>query len=311
MTEFLYGESVRLGNTFTTTAGVAYDPDTISLEIFDAEGTSKGTWTYAAVEIIRSETGVYYYDYTIPLAATSQGYWIGVWTATITASGQVDVSEEQFYARPSAEKLYVSLSQVKDALMTTGVTMADDTIRQCIRTSMAECDLITGRTFTNANTVTEWFNTNQANPNTIVNTIFLNKLPVQGITSLKEYDTSKDLITTYTADDYWVDDNGVVELCTAEFEHQRHRVECVYTYGYTSVPIKVSKLTSVIAQLEVMRHAMIAADDQMTSFSIPDIGDVQLGEVYVTSVRAIEQLDKQKKTLIAELGNMRNDVMVI
>lgn len=311
MTEFLYGESVRIGNTFATTAGVAYDPDTISLEIFNAEGTSMGTFTYAASEIVRSDIGVYYYDYIIPLASTSQGYWVGVWTATVTASGQVDVSEEQFYARPSAEKLYVSVSQVKDALMTSGVQMTDDTIRNSIRAAMAEVDHEFGRSFTNANTVTEMISTNQSNPNTVVNTLFLAKLPVQSITSLKEIDTSKATVKTYTSDEYWVDSNGILELTTGSFVHQRNRVEVIYEYGYTSVPIKVSKLTSVIVQLEVMRHAMIAADDQMTSFSIPDIGDVQLGEVYVTSVRAIEQLNKQKKELIKTLGNLRNDVIVI
>lgn len=311
MTEYLYGETVRLGNTFTDTDGDVYDPDTISLTIFDTEGTSKKVVTYTASEIKRTSAGIYYYDYTIPSDSTSQGYWIGVWTVTVTATSQVDVSEEQFYARPSAEKLYISVAEVKNLLMTSGVTMADDTIRNSIRMGMGECDLITGRTFTNENTKTEWFDTDQANPNTSVTQIFLSKLPVQSVTTLKEYDTSKDLVKTYATGDYWVDDNGIVELCTGEFTHQRHRVECVYEYGYTAIPVKVSKLCSILVQVEVMRHAMIAADDQMTSFSIPDIGEVSLGEVYVTSVRAIEQLEKQKKTLIAEIGNLRNDVIVI
>lgn len=311
MSEYLYGSTVRLGNTFTDTAGDAYDPDTVSLTIYDTEGASKKVVTYAAGEITKDSIGVYRYDYDIPADATSQGYWIGVWTVTITSTGQSDVSEEQFYARPPAEKLYAAVSEVKDALMSSGVTMSDETARKAIRAAMAECDVITGRTFTNGNTKTEWFDTNQANPNGIVNKIFLSCLPVQSITSLKEYDTSKALVETHAATDYWFDDNGIVELTTDEFAHQRHRVECVYTYGYTAVPMKVSKLCSVISQIEVMRHSMIAADDQMTSFSIPDIGTVSLGEVYVTSVRAIEQLEKQKKALIAEIGNLRNDVNVV
>lgn len=311
MTEYLYGESIRLGNTFTDIDGDVYDPDTLSLTIYDAEGTLEETVTYAADEIKKTSIGIYYYDYTIPSDSTSQGYWIGVWTVTVTATSQTDVSEEQFYARPSAEKLYISVTEVKNLLMTSGVTMADDTIRNSIRMAMGECDLITGRKFTNENTKTEWFNTDQANPNTMVNQIFLSKLPVQSVTTLKEYDTAKDLVKTYATGDYWVDDNGIVELCTGEFTHQRHRVECVYEYGYTAVPSKISKLCSVIAQIEVMRSYMIEQDDKVTAFSVPDVSSVTLGETYMTAQLAIKELEDQKKVLVAEIGNLRNDIFVV
>jgi len=282
MSEYLYGATVRLGNTFTDTEGDVYDPDTLELEIFDAEGTSKKIVTYAAAEIIKDETGIYHYDYTAPSDSISQGYWIGVWTITITSTGQVDISEEQFYVRPPAEKLYISVDEVKSSLMSTGVTMDDDDVRNCIRSAMSEVDVITGRSFMNGNTKTEWFSTNQANPNNVVNMIFLTYLPVQSITSLKEYNTSKELVTTHTSDDYWIDDNGILELTTGGFTHQRNRVECVYTYGYTSVPIKISKLCSIIAQIEVMRNYMIAQDDKIVGL-----------------------------VLIAEIGNLRNMVFAI
>ena len=309
MTEFLYGSTITLNNTFTDSDGDVYDPDTLSLTIYDAEGTSKKVVTYAADEIKKTSTGVYYYNYTIPSDSTSQGYWIGVWTVALGTS--VDVSEEQFYTRPSAEKLYISVTEVKNSLMTSGVTMDDNTIRNSIRMAMGECDLITGRTFTNENTKTEWFDTDQANPNTSVTQIFLSKLPVQSVTTLKEYDTSKDLVKTYATSGYWVDDNGIVELTTGEFTHQRHRVECVYEYGYTAVPSKISKLCSVIAQIEVMRSYMIEQDDKMTGFDVPDIGSVQLGETYMTAQLAIKELEDQKKVLVAEIGNMRNDIFVV
>ena len=80
MSEYLYGMSARLGNTFTDSSGTVYDPDTISLTIYDAEGTSKKVVTYAAAEIEKTSTGIYFYDYLIPADSTVQGYWIGVWT---------------------------------------------------------------------------------------------------------------------------------------------------------------------------------------------------------------------------------------
>ena len=309
MTEYLYGSTITLNNTFTDSDGDVYDPDTISLTIYDSEGTSKTVVTYAADDIKKTSTGIYYYNYTIPADSTVQGYWMGVWTVVI--GSQTDVSEEQFYTRSAAEKLYVSISVVKNALMTTGVTMPDDTIRNVIREAMSEVDAITGRTFTNANTKTEWFNTDQPNPNVSVNMVFLSNLPVQAVTTLKEYDTSKALVKTYTTSEYWVDDNGTLELTTGEFVHQRRRVECVYTHGYSAVPMKISKLASVISQIEVMREYMIAQDDKITGFSIPDVSQIQLGETYMTAKLAIDGLEKQKITLIAEIGNLRNCVCVI
>lgn len=311
MTEYLFGESVKIGNTFTDEDDAAYDPDTVSLTIYDAAGTSIETVTYAASEITKSATGVYYYDHTISATSTVQGYWMGLWTVTVTATSQVDKSEEQFYVRSAAEKLYISVDEVKSTLMVEGVTMADDTIRNCIRFAMAEVNQITGRDFTNGNTATEWFNTNQANVNTTVNTLFLTYMPVQSVTTLKEYDTSKAVVKTYADTDYWIDSNGILELCTSEFTHQRNRVECVYTYGYTAVPMKISKLCSVIAQIEVMRSYMIEQDDKMTGFDVPEIGSIQLGETYMTAQLAIKELEDQKKTLVGEIGNLRNDVFVV
>jgi len=309
MTEYFYGETVRLGNTFTNIAGTAYDPDTVSLTIYNAEGTLEETVTYVAGDIIKSSTGVYYYDYTIPADATEQGYWIGTWTAVIGT--QTDKSEEQFYARPAAEKLYVSVEEVKTSLMASGVTMADDTIRNVIRGAMAEVDQITGRRFTNGNTRTEWFNTNTPNPDTEVRQLFLTYLPVQDVTTVKAYDTAKTVVKTYADTDYWIDTNGILELCTTDFQHQRRRIEVVYTYGYTSVPRKISKLCSVISQIEVMRSYMIEQDDKMTGFDISEIGSVQLGETYMTAQLAIKELEDQKKVLISEIGNLRNDIVVI
>jgi len=311
MTEYLFGATVRLGNTFTDTAGDAYDPDTIELKIYDAEGTLQSTVTHGASDISSDEPGVYYYDYLIPADATSQGYWIGVWTITITSTSQVDISEEQFYARPAAEKLYTSVSEVKASLMSTGVTMADDDVRNTIRSSMAEVDTITGRNFTSGNTRTEWFDTYQANQDTDVTTIFLTYIPIQSITSVKEFTTSNVLAKTFAADDYWCDDNGVLELARSTFGQQRHRVECKYTYGYTSVPYKISKLCSVIAQIEVLRHYMIMQDSEITGFSIPDVSQIQLGETYMTAQLAIKELEDQKKMLIKEIGSLRNDVFFV
>jgi len=306
MTEYYFNETVRINGTFTDIDGVLYDPHTLSLSISDPEGTVIKTVTYAATEIEKTSTGIFYYDYTVPATGVS-GYWVGSWKVNI--SGQTDISEIQFYVKNTNEKLYVSVAAVKAKLGDEKMTMSDDTIRDCIRGAMAESDQIIGRSFTNANDKTEWFSTDQANPNFAVSQLFLTYLPVQAITSLKEYDTSKTLVKTWSSDDYWIDENGVLELTTGEFVNQRNRVEVVYTYGYSSVPIKVSKLCSVIAQVNILLEYMIQQDSAITGYSVGDIS-TQIGESYVTTERAMARLEKEKAALINEIGSLRMDVFI-
>ena len=228
MTEYYFGETIRINNTFYDLDSVLYDPTTLSLAVSDPEGTVIKTVTYTANEIKRTSVGVFYYDYDIPASGVS-GYWIGSWDVEITA--QSDISDIQWFVRSPTEKLYCSVTEVKAKLGSEKMTMGDDDIRQCIRGAMAETDQVVGRTFTNANDKTEWFSTDQANPNYMVNQLFLSYLPVQSVTSVAEYDTSKALIKTYTTDEYWIDTNGILELCEDEFTHQRNRVKSIYTYG--------------------------------------------------------------------------------
>lgn len=308
MTEYLNGESIRLKATYTDSSGVAYDPDTIELKIYDPVGVLKSTVTYAAGDIEKNDTGVYFYDYTIP-ADGDQGYWIQTFTGVITGATTTDISEGQFYVKYVTERLYVSVAEVKAKLGSSKMTMDDMDIRMCIRGAMAETDQIIGRTFTNANDKTEWFNTNQANPNYAVNQLFLTYLPVQSVTSVAEYDTSKTLVKTYTSDEYWIDTNGILELTEDEFEHQRNRVKIIYTYGYSAVPMKISKLCSVISQINVLLEYMIQQDSAITAYSVGDI-NTSIGESYVTTERAMARLEKEKATIIKEIGSLRTDVFI-
>jgi hypothetical protein len=165
--------------------------------------------------------------------------------------------------------------------------------------------------FTSGHEVTEWFDTDQANPNMGVTMLFLTYMPVQSITTLKEYNTSNVLAVTHASGAYWCSDVGVLELARTTFTHQRHRVECVYVYGYDEIPGSIRKLTSVIAQIEVLRNYMVDQDSKVTSFSVDGVSSVTLGEVYQTARLAIDMLERKKKTLVAEIGNLRNDCIPV
>ena len=301
------GESVRINNTFIDIAGELYDPETIELKIYDPEATLISTVTYFAGEIIRDSEGVYYYNYNIESDAIP-GYYITNWNAV--ASGFADISEGQFRVVLIVEKLYITVDEVKEALMSEGYTMDDDVIRNLIRYSMAETDAITGRSFYDKISYTEWFDTMTPNPATPLNQLFLFKLPVQSVTSLQEFDTDGNLIKTHTSDEFYLD-NGIVTLLKGSFGHGVHRVKCEYEYGYSAVPRNISMLTSIIAQIKVMRQYLVMQDSEMTGFDIPEIGSVQVGEVYMTAQISIRELKEEYKRLISVIGDLRNNVFVI
>lgn len=85
---FLAGENATFGNTFTV-LGVNTDPTTIALTITDPAGTAV-TYTYAALEITRTATGIYTKTVTVTLAGT----WTGLWVGTGPASDSADFTFE-------------------------------------------------------------------------------------------------------------------------------------------------------------------------------------------------------------------------
>lgn len=60
---YLIGNIIRLSSYFVSISNVPVDPDDITLEIKQPDGTVL-TYTYAANEIIKVGTGSYYYDFT-------------------------------------------------------------------------------------------------------------------------------------------------------------------------------------------------------------------------------------------------------
>ena len=309
MAEKYFGETIRIGNTFYDLEGVLYDPTTLSLAISDPEGTVIKTVTFAAGEIKKTSVGVFYYDYDIPATGVS-GYWVASWN--IETTGISDISEIQFFVKNVAEKLYVSVAAVKASLMfDADVTMSDDTLRNLIRYAAAEVDTITGRNFYNKTERTEWFDTLTPNPNTQIDKLFLMNLPMQEVISLDGYDTNNTLIKTYATDEYYTDSNGIITLLRDVFPHGKHSVKVVYHSGYRSVPLNISNLTNIIAQIKMLRHYMQAQDDQMTSFTMDGIGSVTLGEVYTVSNILIQQLEREKKALIATIGDLKCNVFIV
>lgn len=262
--EFDRGETIRINNTFTDIDDVAFDPTTVELKIYDPAGTLIETVTYAADEIKKSSTGVYYYDYAIAADATV-GWditkWIGV------ASGFSDVSKGQFKIIDPELKNYVTVNEVWNRAGVDSTVASHDEVLPLIKDSMAEIDSIYQKNFKYSNDVTEWFDTDQPDINTVVNTLFLMNTPVRAITSIKEYDTDGNEVADYEAADYRVDlKTGRVKLKSKEFGHDEDRVCVIYTYGHDTIPEKISTLCGIMSAMRLLVLQIGTTYDDVTSY---------------------------------------------
>jgi len=189
------------------------------------------------------------------------------------------------------------------------VTLTDPEITQIIELNSAEIEVITGRIYTNENTYTEWFDIESRNYRTPITDLYLSKLPVQAITSIKSYNKGS-LTKIYSSDEYYLNDNFVVKLYEGYYPNG-YRVEVVYNYGYSVIPNKINKLCIVLSQIEIAQGYMISQDQEQTSFTVDGFGSVGIGEAYVTTERVLSRLMKQKDQLITEIGSLKNDIFVI
>ena len=96
MTQYLVGQTKRIQDTFTNVAGVVSDPTTIQLRIgvYLADGSvdTLQTYTYAAAQLIKASTGVYYKDYTFVQAGRHVLEFTTTGTPTTVDILEIDVA---------------------------------------------------------------------------------------------------------------------------------------------------------------------------------------------------------------------------
>ena len=94
------GDRMRITGEFRDrTTGILGDPTTVSLKIKEPDETIT-EYTYAAAQITKTSTGLYYYDLDIPDEVESEGLWHFKWTITGTLVGTMEgkfkVADSQF-----------------------------------------------------------------------------------------------------------------------------------------------------------------------------------------------------------------------
>lgn len=208
---------------------------------------------------------------------------------------------------------------VADVYRRAGITndvISEANITEHILDADSEIDELYGKSFSNAQSVTEWFDTLDDDIESIesdeTNIIFLTNRPVQSITSVAEYDTSNTLVKTWTSDKYWLDtDLGTIRLIEDSFVNQRHRVKVVYTYGYATVPRKIQKLSSIISAMTILLQQMGGTYDDVTSYSLPTGVSIGVGEPYMNMRTAMGELGKELKRHLDTIGRLKTNSVVI
>ena len=111
------GETVECHVKFTNNAGVETDPTSIILKIYDNIGTLKETKELS--DLTKTDTGVYYYPYSIPVDA-AYGDWRYEYTGVV--SGGSVISSAYFSVDSNDSAHYCSVSDV--ARFMGGITLS-------------------------------------------------------------------------------------------------------------------------------------------------------------------------------------------
>lgn len=307
MTKYLRGSKIECKTTIKDGDDNVINPSALSLEIIDPTGTV--IETKAIGDLTKESTGVYTYLYSITSDAI-YGDWQYKFTATTTESTIVNANYFTIDAFDSS--LYCSVLDVYRKAGIDSNVISNEDVADHILEAGAEVDILMGRSFKNAQSTTEWHDIEELDEDDRIRTIFLDKRPVQSITSMVSYDKTDSVIETWTSDDYWIDlDIGTIRLKTKEFAQQNHRVKIVYTYGYEVIPTNIRNLVGNIAAMRIITQQIGGTYDDVTSYSLPSGVSIGVGEPYTNMREALTRLEKANTEILQAIGVLKTLVLVI
>lgn len=96
MSEYDIGDVVRLTGTFTTSAGAAVDPTTVTFKLKTPAGLTT-TYVYGTdAAIVKTGTGVYYVDWLTTMQGVHHVRWAGTVANIAAGEDSFTVRESQF-----------------------------------------------------------------------------------------------------------------------------------------------------------------------------------------------------------------------
>ena len=294
MTKYRRGEKIECKTTILDKDGNAQDATTLALVIYDPDGTANTTKAIGA--LTRESEGVYYYIFTIPVDA-AYGEWSYAFTPTTTTA---KIEDYKYFTVDAFDSgLYCTTLDVYRKAGIDSTVIGEGDVADFIKESDGEIRAMYQKSFANATTETEWIDIENLDEDEDIDTIFLDKRPVQSITSLESYDTGGTLITTWESSDYWLDSGmGRIRLTSKTFAHQNHRVKVVYTYGYTAVPTNIAALSATISGMRIIIQQIGGTYNDVTTYSLPSGVSIGVGEPYTNMRETVSRLEKEKDRLI-------------
>ena len=307
MAKYLRASTVKCEISVTDVDG-AIDPTTMPLVIYDPLGVANTT--KAIGDLTRTALGVYYYNFAVP-ADAAYGDWRYEFVPA-NASEEGTVITTYFFVDETDTSLYCS---VMDGYRKAGIgnsVIGEGDMADHIKEAGKEIDTLMGRSFKNSQSVTEWHDIEELDEDDRIKIIFLDKRPIQSITSMVSYDKTDTAVITWTSDDYWVDlDIGTIRLKTDEFAQQNHRVKVIYTYGYVTVPTNIRNLVGNIAAMRAITQQIGGTYDDVTSYSLPSGVSIGVGEPYTNMREALTRLEKANTEILKAIGVLKTSVLVI
>lgn len=217
--------------------------------------------------------------------------------------------------------------QAKAGLGTTELDLTvDANLRTTLEDAEKEVELLCGREFTDANSITEYLSINRKDILDLAQTsIVLSHYPIESISEFKLLDSSESATATfgtltaiqiaagtvYTSD-YWLEiqndpltnsvvPNGKIKLKTNTIPEGTNNVKVTYTYGYSAVPVAVRNLATCLAAIRVWIAFLGGSYNYLNNYSIPQ-QTVNKGDLYVRGKQIIETLTEEANRLLERIG---------
>ena len=207
------------------------------------------------------------------------------------------------------------------------VDITNDDIEELILDADDEIEVWTGKKYDDATSATEYFQgrgekisaSDQVKSGQFFTETFedkyvlmLSNYPVQSITSLQFLDDDLTVDETLTEnEDYQWWDYGKIQLITSSIPKGvgKKKVKIIYTYGYTSVPRIVKKLSATITAIMIFVTLTGGSFDEITSYTLGP-KSVAVGEPYMNMREAVKRLDEEKMRLLNQVGREIRQVVI-
>jgi hypothetical protein len=232
---------------------------------------------------------------------------------------------------------YTDIAKVyaKTGLSITEVDFTSGSNADLIYEAEAELEAVTGKKWTNANSITEYFDGQNKD---ILGTsgqysrmIVLRNYPIQSITSLQILNSDQSVNKSYAAlsaasitagtyytVDYTLDtstDNitntiipsGRINLISDIFPTGVKNIKVVYTYGYSTVPILIQNLASCMVGIRAWVRFAGGSYNFINSYSIPQ-QSVNKGDIYERAEKNVLRLTDEANRILDQVGRRQSKV---